>query len=147
VTAHLVVVIGDRSGLDDRRLSWADLASAEEPDDVPVVVLDSNGRDGPPAGVVEAALAALAGAGPRTVVVSTRSVTDTLKVVDDEGTVLATADREIHRLVGPPVALRLGELRAVRPGFDPGPPTITTLLGALAAAGATLTPAARALTA
>jgi hypothetical protein len=46
-------------------------------------------------------------------------VTDTLKVVTDDNAVVGTADRELHRFVGAPLALRLGLLRSVPPPTSP----------------------------
>jgi 2-C-methyl-D-erythritol 4-phosphate cytidylyltransferase len=135
VSGYLAVVLGN-GPVSGPLVSWAGLEDVLEPGEQPVVVLDSPDvpvAAGSPANVV---LIALAGAEPDVVVVSTMPVTDTLKVVDGEGTVLGTAERREHRLVGTPVAARLGLLRAVRPRLGTGVPTVIELLDALAAQGA-----------
>jgi 2-C-methyl-D-erythritol 4-phosphate cytidylyltransferase len=78
--------------------------------------------------VAGALLAALAEHGD-VVAVSVRPVTDTLKIVTEHGVVVGTADREHHRFVGAPFALRLGRLRAVpRPATAVGTLSVLTAL-------------------
>ena len=72
------------------------------------------------------------------VVVTTAPVTDTLKHVDGDGTVLGTADRDHHRLVGTPFAAPLAALLAVPPGAVTAP----VVLAALAATGLPVVPLA-----
>lgn len=79
--------------------------------------------------VVGALLAAL-GEQPDVVAVSVRPVTDTLKIVTEEAVVVGTADREHHRFVGAPFALRLALLRSVGPARTPA--EVLTALAACA---------------
>ena len=184
-------------------LSWAELATSGEPDDVPVVLVDELdlgqadlgaadlgaagldaadlgdsglGRaDSGRADLGQAELAALlntliavdplggsAGRSVRSdrdvVIATVRPVVDTLKLVDAEGLLIGTADREDHRFVGTPIAARLRVLRAVsrdleRPDLAPphpvpsdpalsGPPSsgpsAVAVLAALVRRGATV---------
>ncbi len=127
-------------------LTWADLRNAEsgEPGDVAAVLLEElEPVDGTLPADVVAVLSALAeidgssepAAGPAgAVVVTTRPVTDTLKLVDAAGTLVGTAQRDDHRFVGTPLAARLPLLRSVAAaGPDP-----VAVLTALAARGVTV---------
>jgi len=177
-------------------LSWAELATSTEPDDVPAVLFDvldlpelpdpllRSGGDAP-SGLVADLAAVLrtlisvdpvddpvndsAGAAPadgsvgpalggsssggsvrtdRDVVIATvRPVIDTLKLVDGEGVLTGTAERDEHRFVGTPIATRLRVLRAVSrelesAAADPDDPRIgptpVAVLAALAGRGATV---------
>lgn len=144
-------------------LSWTELATSGEPDDRPAVLFDPPD----PSSLAPADLAAvlgtllavdpLGGAGggsvpaDRDVVIATvRPVVDTLKLVDAQGVVTGTAERDEHRFVGTPIAARLRVLRAVsRELADPAPapasapgsgsgPTAVAVLAALARRGATV---------
>jgi hypothetical protein len=158
-------------------LSWAELATSTEPDDVPAVLFDlpdlpelpdvselpdrpdalerSNGAV-PISGLaadLAAVLRTLTSVDPiddSTVVIATvRPVIDTLKLVDGEGVLTGTAERDEHRFVGTPIAARLRLLRAVSRelecvGTGPGAddprigPTPVAVLAALATRGATV---------
>jgi len=86
----------------------------------------------------------------RDVVIATvRPVIDTLKLVDGDGVLTGTAERDEHRFVGTPIAARLRVLRAVArelEGVDADPaaadprigPTPVAVLAALAGRGATV---------
>jgi 2-C-methyl-D-erythritol 4-phosphate cytidylyltransferase len=130
-------------------LSWSELTelAAGELDDAPAVLFDHT-ADAAPFDVValadltaalgalaqvDGALDAVAGS-PGAVIVRTRPVTDTLKLVDVAGTLTGTAEREEHRFVGTPIAARLGVLRSV-PAAGPDP---VAILAALDALGVTL---------
>ncbi|MBT0767670.1 2-C-methyl-D-erythritol 4-phosphate cytidylyltransferase [Kineosporia sp. J2-2] len=122
-----------------------DLAGCAEPDDRFAVLL------GPEVGTqadaqVDAVLATLEamtpaggepGGVPALVVASVRPVTDTLKRVGPGGALTGTADREHHRFVATPLAVRLGSLRAALER-EPGATTAGEILGALVAGGATV---------
>jgi hypothetical protein len=149
-------------------LSWAELATSGEPDDRPAVLfshsevdrseLDQPGLDAAGLDAVLATLIAVdppgrSAGGPvpadRDVVVATvRPVVDTLKLVDAQGILTGTAERDEHRFVGTPIAARLRVLRALSrelecpaPGLGgsaaPGP-TAVAVLAALVRRGATV---------
>jgi hypothetical protein len=126
-------------------LDWDELATDNPPDDdLPAVLFDATGLAGlSEAADLLAALSALAqvdGDAPSAsgatgaVVVTTRQVTDTLKLVDAAGTLSRTADRDDHRFVGTPIAARLRLLRSVA---DAGPDPVAVLT-ALAVRGVTV---------
>jgi 2-C-methyl-D-erythritol 4-phosphate cytidylyltransferase len=120
-------------------ISWPEVPGSDQPDDLAAVLLDGSWIDDD-AGLAEldAVLSALGriehspSPDPGTVVVTTWPVTDTLKLVDGEGTLTGTADRDDHRFVGPPIAAPLRLLRAVsQAGPDP-----IAVIAALAGRGA-----------
>jgi hypothetical protein len=127
--------------------SWSELADCTEPDDLPALLFDSTRDEWPadelPAELsaeVDGVLSALAALDPasRVVVVTTRPVIDTLKLVDAEGTLTGTADRDEHRFVRTPIAVRLRLLREVAEEMvEPDP---IAVLAALAARGAIVVP-------
>jgi hypothetical protein len=127
-------------------LTWAELRNADPDDqgDVAAVLLEGlEPADGTLSADLVAVLSALAeidgasepAAGPTgAVVVTTRPVTDTLKLVDAAGTLVGTAQRDDHRFVGTPIAARLPLLRSVAAaGPDP-----VAVLTALAGRGVTV---------
>ena len=126
----------------DAVLSWPELLTSTEPDDAVAVLLDAADHHGT-LGQGEAALEALAAAhdapdsanaNSDTVIVTTRPVTDTLKLVDLAGALTGTAEREQHRFVHAPIAARLRLLRSVsQVGPDP-----VEVLRALADRGVTV---------
>ena len=128
-------------------LTWRELRTCGEPDDAVAVLLDrpDPARPGGPAeqdrlnADLAAALTALSGlrACEGAVVATTRPVTDTLKLVDAEGTLTGTADRDEHRFLLTPIALRLRPLRDVAVELPDGPSPISVLT-ALARRGATV---------
>ena len=93
---------------------------------------------------VAALLAALESARDDLVtVVAAAPVTDTLKLVDADGVVRGTADREAHATVLSPVALTPATLQAALAtlrGTDVGAVTPEVLLRAVVAAGASVVP-------
>jgi hypothetical protein len=133
-------------------LSWTELLTGPEPDDAAAVLIefladrDDADRDAVESTVVadlRAVLAALnavddavepdLGRGGA-VIVTTRPVTDTLKLVDVAGTVIGTAERDDHRFVHTPIAARLRLFRSVATsGPDP-----VAVLTALAERGVTM---------
>jgi len=73
------------------------------------------------------------------VIATVRPMVDTLKLVDAAGTLIGTAPRDEHRLVGAPIAGRLGTLRAVSrelEGSAEAGPTAVAVLAALVERGA-----------
>jgi 2-C-methyl-D-erythritol 4-phosphate cytidylyltransferase len=119
-------------------LTWPELLSGERSGDTVAVVFDQDSFVPDPD--LAALLATLTAAPRATVVVTTRPVTDTLKLVNGEGILTGTADREDHRFVRAPIAARLGVLRSV--AAELGVPTPLELLTALSANGATIISAA-----
>jgi hypothetical protein len=131
-------------------LTWRELRTCGEPDDAVAVLLDlldlpEPDRPGGPAdqdrlnadlAAALAALAALEVTGGA-VVATTRPVTDTLKLVDAEGTLTGTADRDDHRFLLTPIAVRLRPLRDVAAEL-PDSPSPISVLTALARRGATV---------
>jgi hypothetical protein len=135
-------------------LSWAELPSCPEADDVPAVLFaDSTGCPD------DASLAAVLGAltsvdplarpaggsppiGPDVVFATVRPVVDTLKLVDAAGIVTGTASRDGHRFVGSPIAARLRVLRAVAhqlaENAPPEAPPPLAVLSALVRRGVTV---------
>jgi hypothetical protein len=128
-------------------LGWAELLTGPEPDHAAAVLLEFRGPedDVDPTlaadlvaalgalGAVDDALDPAAGSGGA-VVVTTRPVTDTLKLVDVEGSVIGTAERDEHRFVHTPMAAQLRLFRSVSPdGPDP-----VAVLTALAERGVTV---------
>jgi 2-C-methyl-D-erythritol 4-phosphate cytidylyltransferase len=96
-------------------LRWSELATSDEPGDTLAVLFDVGVGQAGAAGLVDdvaAVLDALTSA-PEMVVATVRPVTDTLKLVDAEGFLAGTAEREQHRFVGTPIAARLQALRAL----------------------------------
>ena len=94
-------------------LQWSELATSPEPDETATVVFDVGADEAVGlADDVAAALTALMSA-PQAAIATVRPVTDTLKLVDGEGFLTGTAEREQHRFVGAPVAARLQVLRAL----------------------------------
>jgi hypothetical protein len=139
-------------------LSWPELAACGEADDAPAVLFDL-ANDADDAALLTTALAAALSAlaavdgtvdpavgSGGAVIVTTRPVTDTLKLVDAAGTLTGTAERDEHRFVATPIAARLRLLRAVSKEWDRtalGPdrqrgPTPVAVLAALAGQGATV---------
>jgi hypothetical protein len=122
-------------------LTWPELRACGEADDAVAVLLDLPGLDGPadPDGLNADLAAALAvftvTGGP--VVATTRPVTDTLKLVDAEGTLTGTADRDDHRFLLTPIAVRLRLLRDVAVELPESASPIAVLT-ALARRGATV---------
>ncbi len=120
-------------------LSWAELATSTEPDDVPVVLVDQVDlvEDPALADRVSAVLHTLISVDPFDgspgsarspgspsterglvsatgfVIATVRPVIDTLKFVDAAGVLCGTAERDEHRFVGTPIAARLHVLRPV----------------------------------
>lgn len=79
------------------------------------------------------------GTGSEAVIATTRPVTDTLKVVGAGGTLVATADRDDHRFVTTPIAVRLWMLREICEDLPvSGPTSSIAVLRALAGRGATV---------
>jgi hypothetical protein len=96
-------------------LQWSELATSAEPDETPTVVFDVGSDEAATtelADDVAAALDALTSA-PGAAIATVRPVTDTLKLVDGDGFLAGTAEREQHRFVGAPIAARLQVLRAL----------------------------------
>ena len=137
----------------DAVLSWTELATCTEADDAPAVLLDL--PDGEiPGSEAEAELAARVAAmlatlisveppdGPagspgradRDVVIATvQPVVDTLKLVDADGVLTGTAQRDEHRFVGTPIAARLRVFRQLSrelSGDQSGPAPVTVLTAA-----------------
>jgi hypothetical protein len=129
-------------------LTWSELPACTEPDDAVAVLWDPSAEESDPDrfGADLAAALAILEARPEVVAVTTRPVSDTLKLVDGAGTLTGTADREGHRLVLTPIATRLGPLRTLASQLPAGPapgaaPTPVAVLTALAARGLPLIPA------
>jgi 2-C-methyl-D-erythritol 4-phosphate cytidylyltransferase len=121
-------------------LTWSELLTCAQPDDAAVVLFDHDDDVGPDLLGLLDRLAATDDALDRgtggTVIVTTRPVTDTLKLVDARGTLTGTADRDDHRFLCTPIALRLRLLRRVAAELDT--PTPIAVLDALAARGVTI---------
>jgi 2-C-methyl-D-erythritol 4-phosphate cytidylyltransferase len=135
-------------------LAWSDpelarLSAGPAPDETPVVLVDCAADEidlDRLADDVSAALTALADHAD-TVIATVRPVTDTLKLVDAEGVVTGTAERDRHRFVGSPIAMPLRRLRALSASeTDAGragparaePPSAVAFLTTLIAGGATV---------
>jgi 2-C-methyl-D-erythritol 4-phosphate cytidylyltransferase len=137
-------------------LTWTELQAATEPGDAVAVLLDRSEPDRhSPVDLDELVLDVVAAvatleardgaAGPpgsaagvgEAVIVTTRPVIDTLKLVDAEGALTGTADREGHRFVATPIAVRLRLLRAVA-AVLPESPSAIVVLTALARQGVTV---------
>jgi len=143
------------------------LATSEAPDDAPAVLFDvPDLRELPAPGPADRLAAVLrtltsvdsvhsldssAGgsaddalpAAPDVVIATVAPVVDTLKLVDADGFLTGTAERDEHRFVGTPIAARLRVLRAVCRELDdiePGQfgPTPIAVLAALVGRGATV---------
>jgi 2-C-methyl-D-erythritol 4-phosphate cytidylyltransferase len=97
--------------------AWHQRAGHERADHDLVVVHDPLYALSPPA-VVRSVVGALAGAAEVAAAVPARPVTDTLKWVDADGIVRATADRERHRLIVSPQAYRFSALLAAALGTE-----------------------------
>jgi hypothetical protein len=134
-------------------LSWAEIAAGltdQGWDELPAVLVDvaSDGID--PAALVAEAIAALStlqavdgGADSAhdlsaAVIATTRPMTDTLKLVAADGTLIATAEREDHRFVVTPIAARLRVLRLAAEDLPGAQASPIDVLGALADRGFTV---------
>jgi hypothetical protein len=74
----------------------------------------------------------------RAVIATTKPVTDTLKLVDSDGTVTGTAERDDHRFVATPIVCRFAALREISEEDGESLPSPIAVLTALAAHGATV---------
>jgi hypothetical protein len=132
-------------------LSWVELATSDEPDDVPTVLIDGSTLEAvaevaavlgtltavdPPAGPVGGSGGSVR-ADQDVVIATVRPVVDTLKLVDAEGVLTGTAERDDHRFVGTPIAARLRVLRAVSRELQDGSAPVA-VLAALVRRGATV---------
>ena len=130
-------------------LSWVELATSDAPDDLPAVLIDRSTLEA--AAELAAVLGTLTAVDPLTgstggavradqdvVITTVRPVVDTLKLVDAEGVLTGTAERDDHRFVGTPIAARLRVLRAVSREFQDAPAPPVAVLAALVRRGATV---------
>jgi len=124
-----------------------ELGTCAEPDDRVAVVVDAAQEPTAGSGYADRVSSALTtftsrvgtGTAPATelVVADVHPVTDTLKLVESDGALCGTADREHHRYVTAPLVTRLGALRAAR-RRSPVAASTAEILAALVAAGATV---------
>jgi 2-C-methyl-D-erythritol 4-phosphate cytidylyltransferase len=115
--AHAAAVIGDEVTIvpgGPTRQASVSFGLAALADDVDTVLVHDVARPFVPVDVLERVLAGLAEGADA--VVPVRPVTDTVKQVDEEGTVVATLDRTVLRAVQTPQGFRRAVLEAAHVG-------------------------------